>query len=263
MVGSFGQNTVPAELFSDWYTLPPRAADRPLVAFSAAGAISSVGPTGKKEYGQPVTLEWAERRPDGSLGAQGVLDPIDPGPNKPWRNLRVPMDAIPPTANVVRIHVRDPNLGPQQWVAVTPPRVPRLRTLQDVVGEQDPVLLDLLVGQQFPCQRPMGIHNGTYEVPKWRVLPTRKDALSTSSTWQAREAGGLLTVPDTLLRTTTLPTYMTGDLTRDWGDLQKYTPIADDAPEATLTVGTQTRSGWWRRPDPGADEPDREELGIR
>ncbi|MDP0399706.1 arabinosyltransferase domain-containing protein [Tsukamurella strandjordii] len=246
VVGSYGQNTVPAELFSDWYTLPARSADRPLVAFAASGAISSVGPTGKKEYGQPVTLEWAERRPDGSLGAQGVLDPIDPGPNKPWRNLRVPMDAIPPTANVVRIHVRDPNLGEQQWVAVTPPRAPRLRTLQDVVGKQDPVLLDLLVGQQFPCQRPMAIRNGTYEVPKWRILPTRKDALSTSSAWQAREAGGLLTVPDTLLRTTTLPTFMTGDLTRDWGELQQYTPIAADAPAADLTVGTQTRSGLWR-----------------
>src|SRR5690606_31696957 len=69
VVGSYGQNTVPAELFSDWYTLPARSADRPLVAFAASGAIASVGPTGKSEYGQPVTLEWAERRPDGSLGA--------------------------------------------------------------------------------------------------------------------------------------------------------------------------------------------------
>ena len=247
VVGSYGQNTVPAELFSDWYGLPARSADRPLVAFAASGAISSVGPTGKKEYGQPVTLEWAERRADGSIGARGVVDPIDPGPNKPWRNLRVPMEAIPPAANVVRIHVRDPNLGAQQWVAVTPPRVPRLRTLQDVVGESDPVLLDLLVGQQFPCQRPLAIRNGTYEVPKWRILPTRKDALSTSSTWQAREAGGPLTVPDTLLKTTTLPTYMTGDLTRDWGELQQYAPLADDAPAANLTVGVQTRSGWWRQ----------------
>ncbi len=247
VVGSYGQNTVPAELFSDWYALPARSPERPLVAFAASGAISSVGPTGKKEYGQPVTLEWAERRPDGSLGARGVIDPIDPGPNKPWRNLRVAMEQIPPTANVVRIHVRDPNLGAQQWVAVTPPRVPRLRTLEEVVGESDPVLLDLLVGQQFPCQRPMGIRNGVYEIPRWRILPTRKDALSTSSTWQAREAGGLLTVPDTLLRTTTLPTYMAGNLSRDWGELQRYTPVAEDAPAAELTVGVTTRSGWWRQ----------------
>ncbi|KXP13972.1 arabinosyltransferase domain-containing protein [Tsukamurella pseudospumae] len=247
VVGSYGQNTVPAELFSDWYTLPSRSADRPLVTFAASGSIASVGPTGKKEYGQPVNLEWAERRPDGSLGARGSLDPIDPGPNKPWRNLRFPMEAIPAAANVVRIHVRDPNLGAQDWVAVTPPRVPRLRTLQEVVGSTDPVLLDLLVGQQFPCQRPMAIRNGVYELPKWRILPTRKDALSTSSTWQAREAGGLLTVPDTLLSTTTLPTYMSGDLARDWGDLQKYTPIVDDAPAAALTVGSRTRSGWWRQ----------------
>ncbi|WP_019201654.1 arabinosyltransferase domain-containing protein [Tsukamurella sp. 1534] len=246
VVGSYGQNSVPAELFSDWYTLPARTADRPLVAFAASGAISSVGPTGEKQYGQQVNLEWAERRPDGSIGARGSIDPIDPGPNKPWRNLRVPMGAIPPTANVVRIHVNDPNLGAQQWVAVTPPRVPKLRTLQDVVGSDDPVLLDLLVGQQFPCQRPMAIRNGVYELPKWRVLPTRKDALSTSGTWQAREAGGLLTAPDTLLRTTTLPTYMTGDLARDWGDLQQYEPLVDDAPQAEVSTGTRTRSGWWR-----------------
>ena len=64
---------------------------------------------------------------------------------------------------------------------------------------------------------------------------------------QAREAGGPLTVPDTLLKTTTLPTYMTGDLTRDWGELQQYAPLADDAPAANLTVGVQTRSGWWRQ----------------
>ncbi|MGU3436088.1 arabinosyltransferase domain-containing protein [Actinomycetes bacterium M1A6_2h] len=246
VVGSFGQNSVPAALFTDWYALPPRSADRPLVAFTAAGAIASVGPTGESEYGQPVTLEWAERRSDGSLAATGSIDPIDPGPNKPWRNLRVPMDAVPPNANVVRIHVEDANLGAQQWVAVTPPRVPQLRTLEDVVGEQDPVLLDLLVGEQFPCQRPMAIRNGTYELPKWRILPTRTDAISSSSTWQAREDGGVLTVPETLLNTTTLPTYMSGDLRRDWGDLQLYTPIAAQAEPAQLTIDTLTRNGWWR-----------------
>ncbi|GAA4402385.1 arabinosyltransferase domain-containing protein [Tsukamurella soli] len=245
VVGSYGQNTAPAELLSEWYALPARTKDTPLIAFSAAGSIASVDATGASTYGQPVYLEWAHRAADGTISDQGRIAPIDPGPNMPWRNLRVPMTAIPRDANVVRLHVIDSNLGAQQWVAVTPPRVPRLRTLQQVVGSRAPVLLDLLVGQQFPCQRPMGIHNGVYEVPRWRILPTRKDAIASSRTWQATEAGGPLTVPDTLLKTTTLPTYMTGDLQRDWGDLQMYSEVSP-APAARLRLGIQERSGWWR-----------------
>lgn len=245
VVGSYGENAVAAELFSDWYTLPARSADRPLISFAAAGTIASVDRVGESTYGQPVTLEWAERGPDGHIAAQGAIAPIDPGPNMPWRNLRVPMEQIPARANVVRLHVLDRDLGGEQWVAVTPPRMPKLRTLQQVVGTTDPVLLDLLVGQQFPCQRPMGIHNGLYEIPKWRILPTRKDAIASSRTWQATEAGGPLTVPDTLLKTTTVPTYLSGDLWRNWGDLQRYTPLVD-APQARVTVGETTRSGWWR-----------------
>jgi arabinosyltransferase A len=245
VVGSYGQNTVAAELFSDWYTLPPRSADRPLIAISAAGSIASVDQYGESTFGQPVTLEWAHRGADGRIGAHGAITPIDPGPNMPWRNLRVPIEQIPAQANVVRLHVLDGNLGAQQWVAVTPPRMPRLRSLQQVVGVTDPVLLDLLVGQQFPCQRPMAVRHGMWEIPKWRILPTRKDAIATSRTWQATEAGGPLTVPDTLLQTTTVPTYLKGDLWQDWGDLQQYTPLAD-APQAGVTVGTVSRSGWWR-----------------
>ncbi|MDF0588860.1 arabinosyltransferase domain-containing protein [Tsukamurella sp. 8F] len=245
VVGSYGENNAPAELFSDWYTLPQRSADAPLVSFSAAGSIASVDATGNSTYGQQVFLEWAHRDATGAVTKQGKTAPIDPGPNMPWRNLRVPMTAIPSDANVVRLHVIDSNLGAQQWVAVTPPRVPRMQTLQQVVGSDDPVLLDLLVGQQFPCQRPAGIAGGVWEVPKWRILPTRKDAIASSRTWQATEAGGPLMLPDTLLKTTTLPTYMMGDLQRDWGDLQRYRE-ASPAPAAHLRVGTATRSGWWR-----------------
>ena len=50
----------------------------------------------------------------------------------------------------------DDDLAPQHWIAVTPPRILQLRTLQDVVGSADPVLLDWLVGLAFPCQRPFG-----------------------------------------------------------------------------------------------------------
>ena len=39
----------------------------------------------------------------------------------------------------------DDDLSPDHWIALTPPRIPNLRSLQDVVGSQDPVLLDWAV----------------------------------------------------------------------------------------------------------------------
>ena len=74
----------------------------------------------------------------------------------------------------------DDDLAPQHWIALTPPRIPQLRTLQEVVGSQDPVLLDWLVGLAFPCQRPFDHQNGVVEVPKWRILPDRFGAEANS-----------------------------------------------------------------------------------
>ncbi|EUA19140.1 mycobacterial cell wall arabinan synthesis family protein [Mycobacterium xenopi 4042] len=84
------------------------------------------------------------------------------------------------SATRVRVVATDDDLAPQHWIAVTPPRMPRLRTLQDVVGSRDPVLLDWLVGLAFPCQRPFDHRNGVIEAPKWRILPDRFGAEANS-----------------------------------------------------------------------------------
>ncbi|WP_369293650.1 arabinosyltransferase C-terminal domain-containing protein, partial [Klebsiella pneumoniae] len=77
------------------------------------------------------------------------------GPSPSWRNLRVPMDQLPADADTVRLVASDTDISADQWLAVTPPRVPTMRTLQDVVGSTDPVLMDWAVGLAFPCQRPV------------------------------------------------------------------------------------------------------------
>ena len=112
--------------------------------------------------------------PAGSVGFADV------GAAPAWRNLRAPMAAIPPDATRVRLVATDDDLNPQHWIALTPPRIPQLRTLQDVVGTQDPVLLDWLVGLAFPCQRPFGHQYGVAEMPKWRILPDRFGAEANS-----------------------------------------------------------------------------------
>ncbi len=138
----------------------------------------------------------------------------------------------------------DDDLAPQHWIALTPPRMPRLRTLQDVVGSRDPVLLDWLVGLAFPCQRPFNHRNGVIEAPKWRILPDRFGAEANSPVMD-NNGGGPLGITELLVRATTLPSYLKDDWFRDWGALQQLTPYYPDAAPARLDLGSATRGGLW------------------
>lgn len=224
----------PANLRSAWYRLPAPDARGPLLVVSAAGRFD----TGD------VRVQWAtdaggdDPEPGGSVGLADV------GASPAWRNLRVPMSAIPDDATRIRLVATDDDLSPDQWTALTPPRIPELRTLQDVVGSQDPVLLDWLVGLAFPCQRPFDHHNGVIEVPKWRIMPDRFGAEANSPVMDYL-GGGPLGITELLLRPTTLSTYLKDDWSRDWGALQQLTPYYRDAVPARLDLGSTTRSGLW------------------
>jgi arabinosyltransferase C len=145
---------------------------------------------------------------------------------------------------VIRLVAKDDDLAPQHWIALTPPRVPALQTLQQVVGSQDPVLLDWLVGLAFPCQRPFGHNNGVTEVPTWRILPDRFGADANSPVMD-NIGGGPLGISELLFRATTVPTYLRGDWFRDWGALQRLGLYYPDATPARLELGAATRSGLW------------------
>jgi arabinosyltransferase C len=224
----------PAVLRSGWYRLPPRDERGPLLALTAAGRFDA----------GEVQLQWAndeqaqKNQPGGGLGFADV------GAEPAWRNLRAPMSAIPSDATQVRVVATDEDLAAQHWIAVTPPRIPELRTLQDVVGSSDPVLLDWLVGLAFPCQRPFGHQNGVTEVPQWRILPDRFGAEANSPVMDYL-GGGPLGITELLLRATPVPTYLKDDWFRDWGALQKLTPWYQNAQPARLELGTATRSGLW------------------
>ncbi|ORV96247.1 arabinosyltransferase domain-containing protein [Mycobacterium kyorinense] len=221
---------VPALLRSAWYRLPPRNEVGPLLVVSAAGRF---------DPGE-VQVQWAgdDGKPAGSMGFADV------GAAPAWRNLRAPLAALPDGATQVRVVATDDDLAPQHWIAVTPPRIPRLRTLQQVVGSTDPVLLDWLVGLAFPCQRPFGHQNGVIEAPKWRILPDRFGAEANSPVMD-NNGGGPLGVTELLDRATTVSTYLKDDWFRDWGALQQLTPYYPDATPARLDLGTATRSGLW------------------
>lgn len=224
----------PALLRSAWYRLPSDWTASPLLVVTAAGRFDP----------DEVRVQWAtdqqaaEGKPGGSIGFADI------GAAPAWRNVRAPLAAIPRDATQIRVVATDDDLAPQHWIAVTPPRIPKLRTLQQVVGSQDPVLLDWLVGLAFPCQRPFGHQYGVIEPPKWRILPDRFGAEANSPVMD-NIGGGPLGISELLYRATTVPTYLKDDWFRDWGALQRLNPFYPGAQPARLNLGTATRSGLW------------------
>ncbi|MFW0786230.1 arabinosyltransferase domain-containing protein [Gordonia sp. CPCC 206044] len=252
VLGSYGHDNGTAELTSSWYRLPDHAWS-PLLVITAAGPVFSVDQDGVPLAGRSLKVEFGHADDAGRVTPVGrPYVPIDPGPgraNRPWRNLRIPMSAVPAKATTMRIVAVDDNVSPDQWLAFTPPRAPVLTTLQETVGTQTPVLLDLSVGSQFPCQRSITSRDGVSEVPQWRIVPDQTTTNSKSKTWQASINGGILTTPEALTRANTMATYLDHDWYRDWGGLQRLSPLVPDARPATLTTGTASTWGWNR---PGA-----------
>ncbi|MEV0435942.1 arabinosyltransferase domain-containing protein [Nocardia sp. NPDC050413] len=240
-----------AKLTSQWYGADVDAVrDDPAyqaLVVTAAGRIRYVDNDGVVHYGQDLIVEYGTRAEDGSVQVTGSIQPLDIGPSPSWRNLRVPLDRLPAGVNAVRLVATDNDITQKQWLAVTPPRLPKLASLDSVVGHTDPVLLDWHVGLAFPCQRPFEHHDGVAEAPKWRILPDRVGS-DAANAWQDDIGGGPLGWTGLLMKAETVPTYLDRDLGRDWGSLERFTPY-EPAPPADITVRVVDQSGRAKEPD--------------
>jgi arabinosyltransferase B len=239
-----------SRLTSAWYPLPKPDDGHPLVVVTAAGTIAGNSVLHGHTSGQTVVLEYGRPGPGGpgadSVVPAGRVVPYDLYGEQPkvWRNLRFARSQMPADAVAVRVVAEDLSLTPEDWIALTPPRVPELRSLQEYVGSTQPVLLDWAVGLAFPCQQPMLHVNGVTEIPKFRITPDYNAKKQDTDTWEDGVNGGLLGITDLLLRAHVMSTYLSHDWGRDWGSLRKFDTIADAHP-AQLDLGTATRSGWW------------------
>ena len=235
-----------SRLSSAWYQLPKPDHGHPLVVVTAAGEIAGNSVLHGHTDGQTIVLEYAKPGPGGDLVPAGRLVPYDLYGEQPkvWRNLRFARSQMPADAVAVRVVAEDLSLTPETWIAVTPPRVPELRSVQEYLGSSQPVLLDWAVGLAFPCQQPMLHVNGVAEIPKFRITPDYNAKKQDTDTWEDGVNGGLLGITDLLLRAHVMSTYLSHDWGRDWGSLRKFETLVEARP-AQLDLGTATRSGWW------------------
>ncbi|MFD3506566.1 arabinosyltransferase domain-containing protein [Nocardia sp. NPDC058666] len=233
------------QLTTQWYRMDLAAAQRNpahrVLILTVAGRIESTAPDGSRLPGQRLRVEFARPSEDGTSTVLGELTPPMVGGAPGWRNLPIGLDRIPAGTTAVRLIADASDPDPMQWLAITPPRLPKLSPLNTVVGNSDPILADWHVGHAFPCQRPLNHRNGVAELPIWRIQPDKLNA-QVSETWQNATGGGPLGWTTMLTRSHTIPTYLSNDWTRDWGELQRLTRTIT-APPAEIALHTETRWG--------------------
>lgn len=249
VLGTYSEDVqVPASLETEWYELPERSEEQPLLVVTAGGRIAHHDYNGVEQSGQDLLFEFG-REVNGEWESLGTAEPMDIGPQPAWRNLRLPMDQVPEEATAVRLQVEDTNLTRGEWIAVTPPRAPIMEPLSETIGEDTPTLTDWAVAFQFPCQRPFDHWGGVAENPEYRIMPDRPLKISSTDTWQSAGGGGVLALSNTVNRQETLSAYQKDDWGRDWGSVEHLTlrPNRDGAlpDKAGIDVEQKTRSGLW------------------
>ena len=218
---------------TDWYKLREPHPDRPLVTVAVAGHVSA----------DSLEVSAGRISADGEVTELGHVPIIDPGPTPSWRNIRIPVDTLPPGTDSIRLTATDDDRGPETWIGFTAPRMPTLVPMQHVVGDA-PVLPDWGVAFYVPCMRPFSEYAGVTEIPAFRILPDR-DLAAVTDNWQAADGGGPLGITKLLTSAETIPTYLAHDWDRDWGALERLTPLAPGARPAPLHYDTHLRSGLW------------------
>ncbi|MFI1461311.1 arabinosyltransferase domain-containing protein [Nocardia carnea] len=243
MLGTYGNPGPKKNLVSGWYVLPDGGRGE-IIAIAAAGRIASTDLDGLPVSGQRLYIEYGVA---GDRGVQtlGQITPDDVNVLQPsWRNLRIPLEQLPDQADAVRLVASVDSSDPTQWLAVTPPRVPQLQTLDSLVGHTSPVLMDWLVGLQFPCQQPMRHRYGIAETPEYRITPEFSAAIMTTN-WQSHASGGPLGYTELLARSEVMPSYLRDDWKRNWGEIHRLVPYDPTATAALPVTTTVHRSGVW------------------
>ncbi|MEY8041825.1 arabinosyltransferase domain-containing protein [Saccharopolyspora cebuensis] len=229
--GTYRHGDGVGELRTPWYDLPERAASGELpVVLAYAGSASGTN---------RLTVEWGRQTADGfEIVERSRVD--EDSPDR-WRDHRAQAEG----ATQVRLVAEDRSVGQQAWLAVSAPRVPELTSMTELVGEST-TFVEWPAALVHPCLRISELRGGIAEIPEYRVSgggPVR----DIGQGWSSSDAGGPFGWLNVTSSVRELPTYLRGDLDRDWGSLYRVESFAPEAlpAEAALEVHTETRNGLW------------------
>ncbi|WP_323845222.1 arabinosyltransferase domain-containing protein [Allosaccharopolyspora coralli] len=234
--GSYDPNgSGTAELRTQWYDLPEKARSgaSPLVV-SMAGAEAEPNSV-VAEFGRDTARGFEITHRETLLM----------GPPPEWRDARVTVPEPARGADRVRLVVDDQALGMAGWLAVSAPRVPQLQTMAEVLGDE-PTFVEWPAAFVHPCANLSGIGNGIAEVPKFRVV-AGAELRGAGESWSSPDAGGPFGWMNVTTTVRELPTYLQGDIKRDWGTLYAVDPVVAEAlpAETAVVQHRETHGGLW------------------
>ncbi|MER5394227.1 arabinosyltransferase domain-containing protein [Saccharopolyspora sp. NPDC002686] len=233
--GSYDRDaTGTGEMRSAWYDLPPQATsgESPVVmqfAGSATGANS-------------LRVELGKDTPEGFQ----IIAERDLVQNSgTWRDLRFTVDG----ATKLRVLAEDQKVDEGGWLAFSAPRVPKLTTMTDVVGGS-PTFVEWPAALVHPCLNLASLHNGIVELPRFRVAGGGM-LRDMGQGWSGSSGGGPFGWLNVAASVRAMPSYLKGDLHRDWGVFYVVDSFQPDAlpAEAAMEVHRETHWGTW---SPGA-----------
>ena len=250
VIGSYQpRQTGTSTVTTQWFELPERSDETPVLVVSAAGNIYHHDVNDVEQDGMELSLEYGALRSSGAVEKLGTAELRDVGSSPQWRNLRLGLDSLPEEATVVRLVATDDSTYDDDWLAFIPPRVPTVAPLAQQFPQSVPGLLDWTVALQFPCQRSFDHYAGVTEIPQFRVLPD-SDAERILSIFQSYDGGGALSTAEAVNYSYELPSYLSEDWARDWGSVRRYvqrTNSVGDTPQpAEIRYEEIRRSGLWK-----------------
>lgn len=224
------------ELRTPWYTLPERART------GAAPLVITLA--GLEAGANTVTVEFGRHTASGfQVVAHQQIIKGTGFPN--WREARLMLSGPAAQAGDVRLVATARALGSDGWMALAAPRVPTLTRMTTLIGNS-PVFMEWPVALAHPCLRPAGMRNGIADMPAYRVAPS-SDYVGVSNSWSAGDAGGTFGWLNVASSVRMLPTFLKGNLDRNWGTLYAIDPYnAPAAPAAAAEQVThETHWGLW------------------
>ena len=121
--------------------------------------------------------------------------------------------------------------------------MPQLTRMTQVLGKS-PTFPDWTASSLHPCANTAKIHDGIAEMPKYRVSGG-DDVRGIGAGWSSPAGGGPFGWMNVATSMRELPTYLKGDVDRDWGSVYEVDPyVADALPaQAAMHQREVTRSG--------------------
>ncbi|MQA10599.1 MAG: arabinosyltransferase [Pseudonocardiaceae bacterium] len=240
MWSSFREKQQPTgQLRTDWYRLPVDAAKKQ-AAISVAGKVNTAVSI-RAEFGKPT--------PDGIKIVRRAAVPIVESETSQWADTRFPAK-MNRDERMMRLVVEDNDLTEEGWVALTAPRVPKLTTLTQRLGDE-PAYLDWPAGFMHPCIKLAAWHDGIAEVPKYRITAS---PLAGNDEVSSNMGGGPLGWLEEVANQPEVPSYVKNEPGLTWGQLLEVEPYAR-AGKPRVVRGEEIRPGWWS-PGPGPLQAD-------